>query len=390
MTLPAPLPDGSLLLHIGPQKTGSTAIQMSMHENRADLAAQGVLYPGDGMRPREAGWAVLGGGTAVGRPPAKIERWDELVAEVRASDLPRVCVSNEDFGRASEEAVVRILDGLGTENTHLVFVARRLDKLLPSHWQERVKARMTLSYEEFLHHVLDTPDIDWEARVTWEPHDVAAVLALWGKYLKPEQITVIASDEADRTLTPNTFEALLGLSAGTLKPPTSNANTSLTYTQTEAVRRTNRMAREQEWTPQQYWRIIQAGVVKALRQSGDTSGPKITGLPAWAHEVVADRAQAQVDAIISSGVNVVGDPTKLLLRGQVEPADLPAEIEAVPLDMIADIVSGAVAGTEALHRQELKAARRAAKGRDGQPDLSGRELVKLLGKRASKRLGGKG
>jgi hypothetical protein len=388
MTDPMPLLEGSLLLHIGPQKTGSTAIQMSMHENRPALAAQGVLYPGKEMRPREAGWAILGGGSAIGRPAPKLKRWTELLDEIAANTLPRVCVSNEDFGRADDAAVSRILEGLGTENTHLVFVARRLDKLLPSHYQERVKARMTLSYDEFLHHVLDTPDIDWEATVTWEPHDIDLTLGRWAKHLPADRMTVILSDEADRQLIPSTFEALLGLTPGTLKPPTVNSNTSLTYTQTEAVRRLNRLSREQDWTQQQYWRIIQAGVVKALRQAGGDDGPRITGLPAWAFPLVADRAEAQVAAIAASGAQVIGDPANLLLRGNVEPAELPASIETIPLDLLADLVAGAVDGAGSLHRREMRAAVRRAEKSGDDPEVSGRELLRMLGKRGAKRLRG--
>lgn len=378
------IPEGSVLLHIGPQKTGSTAIQMSMHENRVALAAQGVLYPGDEMRPREAGWAVLGAGSAVGRPAPRLKRWTELLDELAANQLPRVCVSNEDFGRADGAAIERILSGLGTENTRLVFVARRLDKLLASHWQERVKARMTLDYEAFLHHVLDDPDRDWESRVMWEPHDVDLVVGRWAEHLPRERMTVIVSDETDRQLIPTAFEDLLGLEPGTLKPPTANSNTSLTFTQTEAVRRVNEMAQEAGWTPQQYWRIVQAGVVKALRQAPDEGGPRITGLPAWAHAMVTDRADAQVEAIRSAGVQVVGDPDRLRLRGAVEPAAVPDAVDQLPVDLVTEMVRGAVEGAETLHRRELREALRQARKSDSEP--GGRELVRMLGKRAAKRL----
>ena len=60
-----PVPPGSLLLHIGPQKTGSTAIQHSMHEARARLAAHGVRYLGDRPVEKEAGWVALGLGPAI-------------------------------------------------------------------------------------------------------------------------------------------------------------------------------------------------------------------------------------------------------------------------------------------------------------------------------------
>lgn len=382
-TAPQALPEGSLLLHIGPQKTGSTAIQMSMHEARTELAAQGVLYPGPDMRPREAGWAVLGGGSAIGRPAPRMARWDQLVADLRANTLPRVCVSNEDFGRADDAAVERILDGIGAENTHLVFVARRLDKLLPSHWQERVKARVTWSYDEFLHHVLDTPDVDWESTVTWQPHDIELVLGRWGKHVPRERMTVIVSDEADHSLIPTTFEALLGLVPGTLKPPTSNTNTSLSWTQTEAVRRLNRASRELGWSQLEYWRIIQAGVVKALRQAGRDGGPSITGLPAWAFPLVADRAEAQVAAIRASGARVVGDPDRLLLRGRVEPAELPEPLDAVPLDLLPHVMAGAVDGTRSLVRREQRAA---GKPSQNPEDLSARELLALMRGKVARRL----
>lgn len=383
---PQAVPEGTLLLHIGPQKTGSTAIQVSLHEARQELADQGVSYPGKDMRPREPGWAVLGG-SAIGRGVPDIAVWDAFVAEVKASTGTRVCVSNEDFGRADEAVVERILNDLGTENLHLVFVARRLDKLLPSHWAERVKARMTLSYDEFLHHVLDTPDIDWEARVTWEPHDIGLVLGRWSAHLRPDQITVIVSDETDRTLIPSTFEGLLGLSPGTLKPPRSNSNTSLSYTQTEAVRRVNQLSKDLEWSPEEYWRIIQTGVVKELRAAGDsTDGPRILGLPSWAYPLVADRAEAQVAAIAASGVRVVGDPENLLLRGRVEPAELPAPITSVPLDLVTAVVKGAAEGSQRLHRAELRTARRARPKKTSVDDLSGRYLMKVLARRLARKL----
>ena len=37
---------GEVLLHIGPPKTGTTALQHSLAQARPQLKAQGVLYPG--------------------------------------------------------------------------------------------------------------------------------------------------------------------------------------------------------------------------------------------------------------------------------------------------------------------------------------------------------
>ena len=46
MTPVETLPEGAVLLHIGPYKTGSTAIQQALFDQRDVLAEHGVLYPG--------------------------------------------------------------------------------------------------------------------------------------------------------------------------------------------------------------------------------------------------------------------------------------------------------------------------------------------------------
>lgn len=382
------LPDGSLLLHIGPQKTGSTAIQAAMHHARPELAELGVLYPGTTPCPHEAGWSVMGFGSPVGHAPPRPETWTALIEEIAASTLPRVCLSNEDLARADDAAVARILDGLGADRTHLVFVARRLDKLLPSYWQQRLKARMTLSYDEFLHFLLDEPKTDWEYRLAWEPHDVGAIVQRWGRHLPPERITVIVADESDRSQLPTVFGQLLGVPVALLDPPEAESNLSMTFTETEVVRRLNRLYADAGWSPQQYWRLIQTGAIKALPNTRRPGDPAIRGLPSWAYDKVAERAQAQADAITASGCHVIGDPSSLLLPGTVEPADLPEPVDAISLDLMADVVRGVVAGADRLHRAELKKAKRQRdRARSRTVDqLSGRDLVKVLGGRVAKRL----
>jgi hypothetical protein len=67
----------------------------------------------------------------VGRPPAREEAWRRLADEISATTAPRVVLSNENFGRADDSAIARILDATGADRTHVVFTARRHDKLLP-------------------------------------------------------------------------------------------------------------------------------------------------------------------------------------------------------------------------------------------------------------------
>ncbi|RLV50453.1 hypothetical protein D9V37_00185 [Nocardioides mangrovicus] len=384
-TLAPTLADGSLLLHLGPQKTGSTAIQRAMHLSRERLAGLGVFYPGPSFRPAEAGWAAMGIGSAVGRPPPRIELWEQLVADVRATDLPRICVSDEDFARATPEAAARITADLGADRIHLVYVARRLDKLLPSHWQERVKSRMTWSYPDFLARMAAPDEGHWEWSMMWAAHDVATVLDRWSAYVPREQITVVVSDEADHDLIPRTFTSMLGLPEGTLQAPADKNNRSLTYAEAEAVRRVNQVFADNGWTGEQYWRIVQAGiagVLKASERTADVARPP--GLPADVLAVVDERSEAQAAAIEAAGVHVVGEPDSLRTRGRVQPETDPVDVEQVSMELFAHVVTGAVRGALDLQRRELKRRRRPAPGLDG---VAGRDLARELGGRVRRRIG---
>ena len=134
-----PLAEGTHLIHIGPQKTGSTAIQSALHRTREDLRARRVVYPGPHAKPREAAEVGLGFAriAVVDRSTAA---WDDLLRQVGDPDARRVCVSLEAFGRATDEQIERIVEHLGGPSPHVLAVARRYDALLPSQWQQRVKS----------------------------------------------------------------------------------------------------------------------------------------------------------------------------------------------------------------------------------------------------------
>ncbi|MCW2756811.1 MAG: hypothetical protein JWO46_557 [Nocardioidaceae bacterium] len=355
-----PLPDGGLLLHIGPPKSGSTAIQRALAAVRDDLATYGVHYPGPHYRmsPR-AGHAVLGM-EPLGRSKAPMELWQQVVADVRATDLPKVCLSDEDFARADDAAVDRIADSLGAERIHLVWVARRIDKMLPSQWQERLKSTVERSYPDYLDHMLvhaDRPD----AVRSWHNHDVAGMVARWSRRVDPSRITVVVADEDDRSALPRAFEALLGLPEGLLVPPAERSNRSLTLEEAEAVRTVNRVAREEGWSAREYRRIVQTGVANRLKDVAPPAGTRpIPGIPSAFLALVHDRADAQASAVAGSGIQVIGDPDLLRTRDRVHADDAPATVDVVPLDLVANLVSGVRAGTDVLREADVRRASRAA------------------------------
>jgi hypothetical protein len=372
------------LLHIGPPKTGSTAIQQAMHTSRAVLAEHGVLYPGTRARSRAASWAVTGSKPAVGRPAPNMTSWHRLVAEIQGTGLQRICLSHENFARADDAAIDRILNDLGRDRIHVLFVARRLDKLLPSHWQEQVKAWDTTAYESFLHRMLDgQPDAGTSGTI-WVSHDIAEVMGRWAGHLGYDRMSMIVADEQDRTLVPRTFEAMLRLPGGVLVARTPRSNTSLSLPEIEALRALNHTARSDDWTPRQYWQIVQNGIVPALAKRSNR-GPRLDGLPAWAFEPVADMADrqiTQIEELRRTGIRVVGDPEGLRIGDCVEPSWLPPAIDSVPLDLVTAMVQGTVQGAKKMHAQDLRAAEHKTATAYG-----GRKRLWLLGQRTAVRLG---
>jgi hypothetical protein len=302
------LPPGTRLLHIGPQKTGSTALQAALHSARDTLLEHGVVYAGSDTRPRKAGWAVLGT-TPRGRRSPDPSAWTRLVEEVREAGDARVLVSNEDFGRADSSVAARIVRELGQGQPHVVLVARRYDRLLPSQWQERVKAGEQLDYESWLRIVLDPAKAGrWRHRVVWSAHDTVASVERWAEHAGMENVTVIVADDADRARIPDTFERLLGLPGGTLRLTPDTANRSLTFAETELVRSVNGLFKKQGWTDEAYHRLVQGGLVMHLRTTAAAPEDiRIPPVPRWAADRVAELNAARVDGLRQSGVRVIGD-----------------------------------------------------------------------------------
>lgn len=382
------LPEGAVLLHVGPYKTGSTAIQAALHNAREEMHTHGVRYAGTGTRAMRAGWAVIGS-TPRGRPEATIDEWEELVEEVRGAPDELVCVSTEDFGRVGPELARRIVADLGAERVHVVTVVRRLDRLLPSQWQQRAQSFRTESYEEFLRAVLgEKPRQHPTGKAFWQSHDVKRLLKVWSDEVGPQHVVAIVADESDRAVLPRTFEQLLGVPDGLLQqaPP---ANPSLSYNGVEMLRRLNLAAQEKGWPDEVYYPVMRS-MVDQMKSAGRGDGDRsVPGLPAWAEERVRELSDLRAGALVASGVRVLGDPDTL--REVVAGGEAAEEVETISVESAVHGLAGAVAAHERLQskagRRKLRRARAGA--RQATPvteprvaDLPTRDIVAEAGRRA--------
>ena len=241
------LPSGAVLLHIGPYKTGSTAIQSAMFARRDEMDQYGVSYPGNWRRLFHIGHALLRWAPRAFQVP-DVSRWDDFAADVRATTDRRVCISTEDFGRIREpERTRKIVQDLGADRLHVIAVARAYHRLLPSQWQERVKSHGVDGYDEWLRLVLGDDEEAEAHRSFRTSHDVAWMTSMWLPHLPPERFTIVVTDDSDRGLLPRTFEQMLGLPDGFLTLD-DNSNASLSFEATEMLRGVNEVFERQGWS----------------------------------------------------------------------------------------------------------------------------------------------
>ena len=342
----------AVLVHVGPYKTGTTALQMSLHAHRRELAQHQVTYPGSHHRQMRPSWALVGR-SRLGHPAVPMTEWGELVAECRAA-TGRVMISSEDLSSASPEQARTLVDDLGTDRVHVVFVVRRLDRLLASSWQERVKSvHEVRSYDEWLREVLLDPR-SRAAETFWRHQSVAAQEGLWTTVLPPERVTLVVADEQDRALLHRLVERMLGLPRETLTVPPS-ANTSLSWNRAELVRGVNAGVQSGAWPPRLHRRLVYAGLVARLQDSpADTGDSPVPALPGWAqgriHELSAQRAQE----VRRAKVRVVGDPDLLRTTDATATCGHGHQPTTISVDTAVDAVTGVL---DALQRPRSRRAR---------------------------------
>lgn len=339
-----PLPEGTHLIHIGPQKTGSTAIQWALHLARGELRRYGVVYPGPHPRPRAAAAAGLGFDRMSERDHDSVEAWEDLLRQVHDPSASRVCVSLEAFGRATDEQIERIVGELGGASPHVVAVARRYDALMPSQWQQRVKTQLRMSYEDWLQLVLGDPAPDDQHWANlWVPHDTVSLVERWSRRVGADNVTLIVADERDRSLLSRTFEQLLGLPDGTLKDRGGRANTSLTYEQAELLRRLNVVFHDRGWEGRPYVELVRRGVVPALLAEppapGDTRTPP---MPPWAWTRLVELSDRRIAGLTKMPVRLVGDLDHLRLPATQETPTDAGEVGSIRMETAVAALEGLV------------------------------------------------
>jgi hypothetical protein len=329
------LPEGTRLLHIGPHKTGTTALQGALWTARDAMQQQGVRQVGESRNPANAVRAVTGQPSPFSETePPPISHWQALVREIRAAREPRLVVSSEFFAWADEAAIRRIVDDVGGDAVRVAVTLRPLARILPSMWQQNVQAGQVNAFETWLEAVFRRPRHPF-----WTLHQHDRLIARWAGVVGVERVTAIVVDDRDHEALPRSFERLLGLRAGTLAMVDDFANRSLTMPEVEAVRAFNAAFRAEGLTRAVHARMMRFGAAQEMkRRQPGTDEPRVE-LPAWADDRVTAMAGEVIEGIASSGVRVVGDLDALRWVPQRASEPAPA-VTAIPPEVAASMAMG--------------------------------------------------
>jgi hypothetical protein len=306
----SPVPSGSSVLHIGPHKTGTSALQEAMRLARADLLAQDVrlvgLFPGDADGIRHA----ITGRTR-GNKDAAARAWERIKTEMNDDTVPRRVYSRETFANASPKRARRILEQFGFANRpfHVVMSARSLAQLVPSQYSQFVQRGMCQSsFEDWVKALLADDGSEQTVRLFWRRHSHDAQLRLWGSLVGFENVTVIVVDPREPLFLPHVFERLLDLRPGTLADHMGHdrGNRSLTLAELDLIRRWHEITAPTGADRGDLTRLMWQLAHHLRRYNPTPVDPRPT-LPDWAIPEITDRANASMAAIASSGAHVVGD-----------------------------------------------------------------------------------
>ena len=309
-----PLPTGTRLVHIGPHKTGTTAIQSAFHRNRTSLAEQGVHYAGSQRQPMQAAHAVTGKPSpyADGKVPP-MRRWDSLLGEIRRAKADRVVISSEGFADADDEASRRVVADLDPSRTHVVVTLRPLVDLLPSQWHQHVQQGMTMAYESWLETIFDKPD-ERVSRAFWQRHRHDRLVRRWANAVGAANVTAVVGDPADRDGLLRSFEDLVGVRSGTLVPEADLTNRSLTEAEAEAVRAFNVAFRAEGLGTPLHAKVMRFGAAELLKRREPSPDEPRIRTPAWAMKRGAEVGAEIATGLSESGVRVLGDLANLTAK----------------------------------------------------------------------------
>jgi hypothetical protein len=340
-----------IVIHAGFFKTGTTALQSSLADNREKLLENGVLYPAlssaDSSRStgqHRAAWALKGrhwGWEDGGGSVTPIEVWDKLAGKLNDFEGTSL-FSSEFLAELTRDDVERMSKDLKADKIEVVFTLRPLVKMLPSQYIQSLKYGMRLNYEGWLQRIFNGGEDKVQWRTFWTRHDHPDVVKRWVDVFGAENVTLLVVDETQPNLIYETFSELLSLPNDLLKPVEEKGlNRSLTWEEICLLLEMNKkFDRTLAWG--EYATMIRNGIFRNLTDVPAQDGQHKLLTPQWAVDRAKELTVSNIQKLHSMGIKIIGD-----IDGTAN-ADVPTgvnePISSLPLDFAAELLL--------LHKQE--------------------------------------
>lgn len=375
------MPPADVFVHIGAFKTGTSYLQGRLAAARTDLAAAGMLCPGeDGWKDQVRGFNhVLGRTDASGRR-ARRTHWDNLVATIHAWDGPAAVLSFEFLSLARSGQVQRLVADLAPCTVHIVLTARDLVRVVPAMWQEVLQGGQAWTWQQYCETVISP----WGHKIPpgrgfWRAQDLPRIVRTWSGAVPVDRIHIVtvARSDAPPELLWHRFAAATGIDPRTgtgrdaLEMTPALANASLDPAAAELMRQVNREV-EGRIDRAGYDRVLKFFVAKQVLAARTEPGRVALSAEhvAWAQRRGAQLA-ADLDAL---GVQVTGDLGDLV--GAAEPVETAEPRTEETLDAAVQVIA-------ALAVRDATARRRSAATRTG---AAPRRLGRAIGSARVSRL----
>lgn len=341
----------TIYFHVGVPKSGTTYIQYTLHRNRRELRAAGVLYPGRTASHFQAcqdlkGWQI--GRQHDGRPAGA---WSRLVS--RLAQWPgRAIIDHELFAGATRPQIDRALSDLSFADVHIVLTARDLARQLPAVWQTRVRTGNGGTYAHFLEAVRSGPPGRGTARPFWGNQAVPNILARWGRDLAPDHVHLITVPPpgSDPNLLWQRFATVIGIDPARFPGAPPGLNHSMGAVEVAFMTRLNERLAGQNLPWPVYVKQFKSGLAPALARG---SGARIE-LPQDAYEWAVEWSIGAVEKLRQANYDVVGDLAELIPRSRPTGADpdtvtVEAQLDAAITGLIElawDVARGETGGAD--------------------------------------------
>lgn len=331
----------SIVLHIGPRKTGSTFLQRALTGIAPELASAGILYPtliAGVQRHNHVAPTYAVPGARDGR---SIDRWadvgpsvlNDFVRQVTVWDGP-VIISSEALGGMTTSGIRDFLSHLPEVPITVIATIRALPSVVLSSWAQHVRNMHRESLRSYIERRIeerrDLPaDVRWEQWDTdphqtfWRSYDYPGLLTRWSRLGVTTRAVIVPPSHAPATELWSRFRRATALDALPIQAPQIDevgANTSMRIEELEVIRHVAKHAvdmglTDADLTPLRGHRWMPADHLRPP----EGSRPGLNELEA---KVLQEWATSDVAALESLDIEIVGDVSDLVEPGRSSaPAD---------------------------------------------------------------------